>query len=228
MRRHVTLMLALLCVLLALALAAMWFDSNGRLRNASWQPPEPRQPDFAGIAPALPSQAPAEASQFVAILERPLFSPNRRPPPVATAVAPTAAPPPPPVDPLANVQLLGLYSGKGSGGIIAKVDGKARRLALKERIGDWTISSIEQREVTLTRSGETRVLTLSSKPVHPPDQPAPLQIRGSTAPPQPPAPANASTDPAPSVQQQMQEHERARLARRNALRAKAGLPPVPE
>lgn len=165
MRRHARLLLSVICIALALLLATLWFDVRGNLRNVRWQPPEPREPDFAGMAPAVPAQRQANAADFAATLARPLFSPNRRPPP-----PPAAPPPPPPVaasppapDQLAKVQILGMYEGAHSGGIIARVDGKAKRARLNDRIGDWTIIAIEGRDVTFSRAGEKRVLSLVVK-----------------------------------------------------------------
>lgn len=170
MRRLGPALLIALSLLLAAALATLWLDPlTLQLRSTQWQPPAAREPDFAAMAPLLASRASPDAAQFAATLQRPLFSPSRRPPvplpPPAPAKPPLAAvvvekPPP---DPLAEVKILGMYAGANSGGIIAMVDGKARRAHLNDKIGDWTITSIGDRDVTFSQAGTTRVLPLEVK-----------------------------------------------------------------
>ena len=154
-------------LLLASALAALWVDPTTlQLRDAQWQPPAAREPDFTAMVPLLPPRAAPPASEFAATLQRPLFAPNRRPAvPLPPPAPPKAEPAPvvavkPPPDPLAEVKILGMYAGAQSGGIIAMVDGKARRAHLNEKINDWTITSIGDREVTFSQAGSTRVLPL--------------------------------------------------------------------
>ena len=89
-----------------------------------------------------------------------------------------------------------MYEGAKSGGIIARVDGKAKRARLHDRIGDWTITGIDGRDVTFSRNGESRVLSLlvkipsasdadpastntSAPAVAPAPAPKPLQARPS-------------------------------------------------
>ena len=157
-------------LLLSAALASLWVDPlTLQLRDGRWQPPVAREPDFAAMAPLLAARATPVASEFVATLQRPLFAPNRRPavplpppaPPKAEPAPVVAAKPPP--DPLAEVKILGMYAGANSGGIIAWVDGKARRVHLNDKINDWTITSIGDREVTFSQAGSTRVLPLEGR-----------------------------------------------------------------
>lgn len=156
MKRYVLHFLVLLNVSLALTLAWMWFESDGTLRNTRWIPPAPHVTDFAAMLPVLPGVGSPDTSQFLSMLDRPLFSSTRRPPP----------PPPPPqadvpkVDSLSTATLSGLFSGDGVGGIIINIGGKHRRARLNEVIDGWTVSSIEGRAVTFTRGGESRVLQL--------------------------------------------------------------------
>jgi hypothetical protein len=135
-------------------LLLLWFDAQGHLRNARWTSPAPVRPGFAAMAPRATiglAMAPGEAA---AVLQKPLFSPSRRPPP---PVAVTVAAPP---DPLANIRLVGVYGSSEGGGIIANVDGKSRRAGVNEKIGDWTVQRIADRSVTFTRGAETRVVEL--------------------------------------------------------------------
>ena len=85
-------------------------------------------------------------------IDRPLFSPSRRPPappppPVVQAVAPPPPPPPPP-----NLLLLGVVmDGEGARAIVR---GGAENKLLRAQIGDdidgWKVSQIEGRKVVLS------------------------------------------------------------------------------
>ena len=197
-------------LLLSAALASLWVDpSTLRLRGGQWQAPAAREPDFAAMAPLLAPRVPPVASEFAATLQRPLFAPNRRPP---VPLPPPALPKPqpglvvaekPPPDPLAEVKILGMYTGAHSGGIIARVDGKSRRAQLHDKINDWTITSISDREVTLSQAGTKRVLPLEVKrqagapvatqPLSAPDTRPPPGAASALA---APAPARAGAPPA--------------------------------
>ena len=212
---------AVLC-LLGAALAWLWLGANGALRNVHWQEPEPHQPDFGSMVAQLPRQDPADLSRFMATLERPLFSPSRRPPPPPPP--PTVAPPPPPPDPFANIHLLGVFAGaEGKGGIIARIDGKPKRIYTDQSIGAWTLKSIEGRNVTLERGSEVRVLNLAHARVAAPVIPVVAAGNPDTA--APPAAPSAEAPAAP--RQALSDFVRNRTALRNAARAKAGLPPLP-
>ena len=153
--------------------------------------------------------------RFVAVLDRPLFSPSRRPPPPP----PPPAPPPPP-DPFADLQLVGLLTGKDHAGVLARIEGKVRRVRVNESIGAWTLKSIQDREVTFTSGEATRVLRMAYVRA-----PAPV----AAAPARPALPMSVATPGiSPSIAQQNQEEARDRLRRRNEIRARAGLPPLTE
>ena len=221
MKRYLMHLLVALDAALVLVLAAMWVDTGGRLRNASWQRPAAVKPDFEAMLSPLARQSNDNVGQFVATLDRPLFSPNRRPPPVAAVAG--AAPP----DPLANIQLFGVYSGSGGGGIIARVDGKMRRAALNDKIGEWTISRIADRDVTFVRGGETRVVSLvrgkaSGSAVAPPP-PVSQVIPGQLPPGRMSEEERMRTM---TAAQRIEEDERERLRYLNELNAKNGLPPI--
>ena len=198
MKKYALPVLVLLNVALALVLGYLWIDPAGRLRNIHWQAPSPQTTDYAAMVPSLPGAAPADTSQFIAMLERPVFSPTRRPPP---------PPPPPeekePVDNLTTAQISGLFRGANDGGVIIQIAGKHKRVRIKESVEGWTLSSIQERSVTFTRGGQSRVLQLpraalttytgmpqaantarpppSAPPVAPGAQPQP-QPDGSTSP----------------------------------------------
>ncbi len=211
MRRGLVWMLVLANVALAVVLATLWIDGAGALRNARWEPPRTVRPDFSGALAQLSGRNADDVGQLVAMADRPLFSPNRRPPP-------PPAPPAPP-DPLANLQLLGVYDGGSGGGIIARIDGRVRRASVNEKIGDWTVQKIADRDVTFARGGETRIVKLA-----PP--------RGSARSPAAAAPAVAAQGTPPPAASQMtgaqrvEEEERARLRAINEQNIRNGLPPV--
>ena len=234
MKQHIIRILVAIGAVLALVLAWLWFGTDGKPRNVHWQAPEPHLPDFASMVPTLPQQESVDLSRFVATLERPLFSPSRRPPPPPPP--PVVAAPPPPPDPLAKIQLYGVFSGEeGAGGIIARIDGKAQRVLVNGKIGSWVVKSVANRSVTLTNGGQTRVLQL----VHakPPVAAAAPGAAGAAA--EGPGAAAASgaratggAANASGAQSNPRTISRAevaenRKAQRNAARVKAGLQPIP-
>jgi hypothetical protein len=227
MKRYLTLALLTVNLALVAVLLALWVDSGGRLRNSAWQRPAAIKPDFASLLAPLATQGSDNVGQFVATLDRPLFSPSRRPPPPP---APVVAPPP---DPLANIQLFGVYSGPDGGGIIARVEGKMRRAAINDKIGEWTISRIADRDVTFVRGGEARVVSLvrgrpSGSKTAPAAPPAPAPPVSQIIPGQP-RPGRASEEERMRTMtpaQRIEEDERERLRYLNELNAQNGLPPI--
>jgi len=192
-------------------LAALWFDPSGDLRNVQWEPPAPVAPQIAQLNVAMqPAASAPNPLLYMAVLERPLFAPDRRPPPPP---APPAEPPPP--DPMASVQLLGLFSGE-NGGVLARVEGKVRRIKLNESIGAWSLKSVDAREATFAQGEDSRKLLLAYSRL---GVPAPVPVAPAA-----PVAASATAPAAQNVQDEM----RARLIRRNEVRARAGLPPATE
>ena len=209
-------LLLLLTALLAGALAWLWFDQAGGLRNVGWVAPAPLKPELGKLSSTPPNAVGSNPTQYLAMLERPLFAPDRRPPPPP---APPAAPPPP--DPLANIQISGIFSG-ASPGIIAQVDGKLRRVKVNDAIGPWTLKSIEGRNVTFAQGSESRQLRLLYSRLGPP-------VVQAAAPNAPAAQlpvgqqAGAGTS-APNPQDEGRE----RLRRVNAIRVANGMLPLRE
>lgn len=157
MTRGVTLSLMFLATLLAGLLVWLWVGPNGALRGVHWQPPAPVRPDLGGLSAASVQQEDANINRYISILDRPVFSPTRRPP----------SPPPPPKvvaavrpDPLDTIHLYGLFSGAGGGGVIVRVEGKTRRVKVSETVGDWSLKEIRPREVVFAKGGESRVVPL--------------------------------------------------------------------
>lgn len=209
----------LLALVLALAagLTALWLGPDAKPRDHSWVPPAPLAPEItAPSAPAgLDARATAGAGAYFAILDRPMFAPDRRPPP-----PPDAKPAEPPPDPLAGLTLFGVFTGSEFSGIVARINDRVRRVRVGEPLGDWTVQGVEGRSVIFARGDETRTVQL----VH-------AYGQRPSAPPGSGTPAAAAPSGRPdlaSIQQQDQEAARERLRQRNELFRKAGLPPVKE
>ena len=207
MTRGVTLILMFVSTLLAGLLVWLWVGPNGALRGVHWRPPAAVRPDLGGLSAASIRMEDADISRFMSILDRPVFSPTRRPPP----------PPPPPKvvapvrpDPLDTIHLYGLFSGAGGGGVIARVEGKTRRVKVSETVGDWSLKEIRPREVVFAKGGENRVVPLMqatqaagaaaprpafSAPVFPGAAVAPAPVPAAAASPRP-APPQSAQQPA--------------------------------
>jgi hypothetical protein len=172
MRLTAIRILLLLNAALAAVLALSWFQRDGTLRNTRWSAPPAIAPTLKGLVPDVPSStSEGDVRDFLATLERPLFSSTRRPPP--PPAPPKAPPPPPPPDPLASLRIYGIFGAGDSGGIIANRDGKDTVIRVRDRIGAWTVKSVEDRTVTLTNGAETRVLRLPTLTALPATQAAP-------------------------------------------------------
>jgi hypothetical protein len=202
MKRPVLAALAVLNIVLALSLAAMWLTPQGQWRNLHWTRPAPILPDYQQMLPALPAPQSVSTSAFLALLERPLFSSTRRPPP----------PPPPPVpapppDLLANAQLMGIYQSGEASGIIVRIEGKNRRIRLNESVNGWQLHSVQERAAVFTSAGQTRELPLlrakvgsavADPSVREPTPPISARLP-SASPPVNSAPQGATTQPVPAA-----------------------------
>lgn len=141
---------ALLCML-----ALLWVKPDGTLRNVRWREPAPLKADISSLSPALASDKPMEASRFLAMLERPLFSATRRPPP-----PPPPEQPPPPPDHMSTARVTGIVRGDGAGYAILLVNGKQRRVQQNQSVEGWTLKSLGDRQVTFTRGEQSQTLTM--------------------------------------------------------------------
>lgn len=210
--------LLLMLVLIAGGLAWQWFDQTGKVRNLSWAAPAPMAPGVAAKAGAPTAGSPAaNPAQFLAVLERPVFAPDRRPPP------PPAPPtPPPPPDPMANIQIRGIFSG-ATLGIIASVEGKLQRVKVNETVGAWTLKSVEGRDVTFVQGADSRQLRLAFANLATVVATKSPSGQAATAQPQ----TGQSFD-ATAFKQKLQDDAREILRRRNQTRAERGLPLLTE
>jgi len=108
----------------------------------------------SAAAPANPV-ATQPLDQLSTTLDRPLFSPSRRPPappppPVVQAPPPPAPPPPPP-----DLVLFGVVmDGEGARAVVrAGADKKILRAQIGDEIDGWKVSQIEGRKVVLSLDG---------------------------------------------------------------------------
>lgn len=165
MRSRPLTLLALACLVLAAALAWLWFTPQGRLRDeAHWSEPAPLRIDYAAMLPALPGVAPTDTRRFLALLDRPVFTLTRRPPLPPPPPKPVEAPPPP--DNLSTARLQAVFEVPGEGGsVILLIAGKSQRVRLNAVIDGWTLQSIDGRNVSFARRGQTRVLQLQRAPL---------------------------------------------------------------
>lgn len=197
--------LFLLNVLLAAGLLWMWVDEKAQPRGIVWVAPLALAPGLATPASLMQSTLPGgNTAQYPAILERPIFAADRKPPPVAALASVT--------DPLADVQITGLFSG-ANGGALARVAGGARRIMVGQSIGDWVLKSVEGRTATFAKGEETRQLQLAYSQF---GIPVP-QIASNRPPPV------AAADPG-NLQSKFMDEARERLRRTNEVRAKHGIP----
>lgn len=156
LKRHALALLVGLNAVLLCILVACWVTPRGALRGVTWAAPAPRLTDFASQLPTLPGPAPADIANFVGLLERPLFSPTRRPPPPAAPQGASAAP----VDNLSTAILTGTFNSASASGLIMHMAGKDVRVQLHQTLEGWTLKSVTGREATFTSGGQSRVLQL--------------------------------------------------------------------
>jgi len=216
---------------LAAALVYLWTD-EGRWR---WPEPEALPPSLAEVAP-IPASEPAEVARYRETLERPLFASTRR-------IAPRSDPQgegKEAVDPLKDVRLLGTYGAGSRGGVVIIAAGKLQRVAIGDRIGEWTVAGEEGRGAAFVRAnGERRRLDLAlnttavagadAKPTAPAAEQAPAADPGRPS--RRAQPAQSQREAAGSASGQSSELReqlrRKRLERINERRAAQGLAPVP-
>lgn len=214
MRRYILPLLGALNLALLAVLTWLWVTPQGALRDVRWLAPQPVRPALVD-AQALPAFN-VDLSRYLATLERPLFTPSRRPP----RVLETAASVPPP-EPFPDIRLVGVYGMQGAGGVIAVVDGRVRRMQLGASIGDWSLKEVRSSEIVLGRGDDVRTIQLRRSTGTEP----PLTAAGS-------APASASPSGLPpaaeAVRQVEMERVRTQVRRMNVLRARAGKPLLPE
>lgn len=203
-------------------LALRWITPEGEWIGLKWVAPAAQRPALDGGA-ALP-QTGVELGRFVATLERPLFVATRRPPPPPQAASAAVA-----ADPLSDLRLLGVYGNQQAGGVIVRVDSRVRRLKVGESLGGWTLRGVQAQAVELARGDEVRRIEIKRSAGIEPQLASADGAAGSGAPAGAAAPAtNARSAALEEMQRREREERRAQIMRMNALRARMGVPPLPE
>lgn len=98
--------------------------------------------------------------------ERPIFSPSRRPPMSPIAAPPYVPPPPRPAEPQRpQLALVGtvVNATEGLGVFFDQATNSVVRLRTGEAHDGWTLQSVQGREATLQKDGETTVLALPAR-----------------------------------------------------------------
>ena len=157
MKRYLGTILIGINAALAALLAWSWLGPAGQ-RGSHWAAPSPRTTDYEALVPPLGKPQPMDQREFLAMLDRPLFSITRRPPPPPPPPEAVAAPPPP--DYLSTSVLSGIYSGNGIGGVIINFNGKDKSVPLNGQLDGWTLKSLADNRAYFSRGSETRTLTL--------------------------------------------------------------------
>jgi hypothetical protein len=159
--------------------------------------------DQSPAAPVNPVAAQA-LDKLSTTLDRPLFSPSRRPPAPPPPPVAQAPPPPPPPAPPPNLVLYGVVmDGEGARAVVrAGAAGKMLRAQIGDDIDGWKVSQIDGRKVVLSLDGRFATFTMFSDDRARSDAagtPAPggspnnlqQQVQAQQAAPQPAAPQSA-------------------------------------
>jgi len=170
--------------LLTVVLAALWFAPGPPAHWRNWQLPAPQAPNLDDVRAAQLVPNPALRSDYPVIIERPLFTADRKPRATASdAQAATL-----PSDPLDQIKLYGLVDGPVSQGVLLEQNGQSQFVRRGEKIGDWTLQTIEGRDAVFVKDNERRTVPLPNSLTDAASAPAS-------------APSNSVTVPRPVVPQ---------------------------
>ncbi len=209
MKLPVYVLWALVALVQLPLLLSQWFTPDFQLRQFVWVPPAAIRPQSDPI-PQLEPTTSADASVMLQIMDRPLFSPTRRPPP-----PPKAPPPPEPPDLLAAANILGLY-GEGAGaGVLVESEGRVQRVKPGAEVAGWTLKRVSPQAAEFERGTESRELRITRK-------------RANASPARAPTEALAPNAAAAAQSKKDQDAVRDSVRQMNARRASIGLPPLPE
>lgn len=186
--RSASFWLIALNLVLVAVLAALWLAPGTPARWRSWQAPAPQAPTLDDVRAAVLLDNPAASATYPDLLARPLMSPSRRPQ-AAAAPGQPAAEPPTAID---QLKLLGIVAGPALNGAMIEHDGQARFVRRGERVGDWTLDALADREARFVRGDERRSIELPVAHGAAAGEGAPAGSSEATAP-APTTPAQART-----------------------------------
>ncbi|MBY4595850.1 hypothetical protein [Ottowia caeni] len=168
MNRRAIPLLLVINTALAVGLAVLWFGPG---RSTQWQPPAAQPPNLNDARAAVLRPRPEALAEYPQIAERPLFSAARRPTQSAPDSEKTAAPPPVELD---KLKMFGTINGSTMRGILAEVEGQSRFVRRGEKVGEWTLRSIESSQAVFEKDDERRIIPL---PLAQAGKPAPSAAR---------------------------------------------------
>lgn len=154
--RSASFWLIALNLVLVAVLAALWLAPGTPARWRGWQAPAPQAPTLDDVRAAVLLDNPAASAAYPDLLARPLMSPSRRPQAAAAPDQPAAEPP----TAIDQLKLLGIVAGPALNGAMIEHDGQARFVRRGERIGDWTLDALADREARFVRGDERRSIEL--------------------------------------------------------------------
>lgn len=178
-------LLTLVCLLLLAALGWLWLGPGAPNRGGAWQPPAAQAPQLDDLRANRLTPGPRIDARPVALVQRPLFAAGRRPPPPPAPAASAPATPPPIV--LDSVRAVGIIAGPALTGVMVELEGEPRFLRRGDRIGDWELLGIRDRDITFASGDQRRVLQLPADHASPPEAagagPAAASARAPARPP---------------------------------------------
>ena len=126
---------------------------------------EPIRLALTAVLVVLPASARADSApetRYRTIIERPLFSPTRRPPPTRAATVDLRPPASPPAVAAPSFTLSGVISGGGGGIALVRrpQDTAPIHLGMGVALDGWTVTEIHPRAVVLRRDGRSVVVNL--------------------------------------------------------------------
>ena len=145
--------IVLLCVELAAALALLWLAPASVATWRRWKAPAPQPPALDEYErAALTPRAPAGVQQPT--LQRPLFTPTRRPPPKEVEAPPPAAP----AQVIEQAQLRGFVDAGGVSGALVELDGTTYFVHVGEELPgtDWRLTALQGRAAHFESKGSGR------------------------------------------------------------------------
>lgn len=157
MNRRATSILLAINAAVAVCLALLWFGPGSATQ---WQAPEAQAPNLDDARAAVLRPRPEVVAEFPRIVERPLFSPARRPAPSANSASDSEKEATPPPVELDKLRMFGTINGPTMRGILAEVEGQSRFVGRGEKVGEWTLRSIESSEAVFEKGDERRVIPL--------------------------------------------------------------------
>jgi hypothetical protein len=189
-RSLMPLSLAAICAVLAAKVYDEWRGLQEPVALETAAVPEGDTPASLPLGPSLTT--PTEDS-FAAIIERPLFSPSRRPAQAATTPAPETVEAAPAETPLDFALVGTIVSGDERVALVeTKGDGKVVQVRERGEVLGWTALLIEDGRVVFRRGRAEEELVLRYDQPVPPGKVVPRR--------QPASPVQPATQPAEDVQ----------------------------